>query len=118
VQQLVPEFEKCRNRFKHPAGRSWRADETYVKIRSVCQHLYRAVDREDNTVDFRLSPSRDVNAAKAFFRKALETQGRPPKTITLDGCAASHRAVRELPAENRRWQGTKLRSSKYLNKQC
>jgi len=53
-------------------------------------------------VDFRLSAHRDVKAAKAFFRKALETQGRPPISITLDGYAASHRAVRELPAHSSR----------------
>ena len=115
VQRLVPEFEKRWNRFARPAGRSWRADETYVKIRGVWHYLYRAVDREGNTVDFRLSPNRDVKAAKAFFRKALETQGLPPKSITLDGYAAAHRAMRELPAENRRWRGTKLRSSRYFN---
>ena len=65
-------------------------------------------------MDFRLSPRRDV-AAKLFFRKALKTQGRPPRVITLDGYAASHRAVRELPEENGLWKDTKLRSSKYLN---
>jgi transposase-like protein len=37
-----------------------------------------------------------VAAAKAFFRKALRTQGRAPVSITLDGYAASHRAVREM----------------------
>jgi transposase-like protein len=52
------------------------------------------------TVDFRLSPKRDVAAAKAFFRKAFRTQGRAPISVTLDGYAASHRAVRELPGEN------------------
>ena len=36
-------------------------------------------------------------------------------SITLDGYAASHRAVRELPAQNPRWKDTRLRSSKYLN---
>ena len=55
-------------------------------------YLYRTVDKEGNTVDFRLSPKRDVAAAKAFFRKALRTQGRAPLLITLDGYAASHRA--------------------------
>ena len=78
-------------------------------------YLYRAVDREGKTVDFRLSANRDVKAAKAFFRKALETQGRAPVSITLDGYAASHRAVRELPAQSARWKDTRLRSSKYLN---
>ena len=58
---------------------------------------------------------RDVAAAKAFFRKALRTHGRAPISITLDGYAASNRAVREMPSENGVWKHTKLRSSKYLN---
>jgi transposase-like protein len=115
VQRFVPEFEKRWNRFARTAGRSWRVDETYVKIRGKWTYLYRAVDREGKTVDFRLSANRDVKAAKAFFRKALETQGRAPVCITLDGYAASHRAVRELPAQSARWKDTRLRSSKYLN---
>ncbi|WP_251031808.1 IS6 family transposase [Paraburkholderia strydomiana] len=100
---------------RRKAGRSWRVDETYVKVRGRWVYLYRAVDRDGNTVDFRLSPKRDVSAAKAFLRKALRTQGRAPTSITLDGYAASHRAVRELPGENPAWHNTKRRSSKYLN---
>src|SRR4029077_13864395 len=67
------------------------------------------------TVDFRLSPRRDVAAAKAFFRKAIKCQKRCPQTITLDGYAASHRAMRELKADGWLPANTKLRSSKYLN---
>jgi hypothetical protein len=77
--------------------------------------LYRAVDREGKTVDFRLSSKRDVAAANAFFREAIKGQGSNPRTITLDGYAASHRAVREMKAEGQMPTDTKLRSSKYLN---
>jgi len=111
----VPEFEKRWNRYARKAGQSWRVDETYVKIRGRWVYLYRAVDRDGNTVDFRLSPKRGVAAAKAFLRKAVKTQGRAPTSVTLAGDAASHRAVRDMPAENRVWKNTKLRSSKYLN---
>jgi transposase-like protein len=62
-----------------------------------------------------LSQKRDVAAAKSFLRKALRTQGRAPIRITLDGYAASHRAAREMPNENKAWKRSKLRSSKYLN---
>jgi transposase-like protein len=78
-------------------------------------NLYRAVDRAGRTVDFRLSTRRDVAAAKGFFRKAVKGQRRAPETITLDGYAASHRAVRELRVDGSLPSGTKLRSSKYLN---
>jgi transposase-like protein len=75
----------------------------------------RAVDRVGRTVDLRLSTKRDVAAAKAFFRKAINNHRRPPQTITLDGSAASHRAVRELKADSSLPTDTKLRSSNYLN---
>jgi transposase-like protein len=66
-------------------------------------------------VDFRLSTRRDAGAANAFFRKAIESQGSAPQTITLDGYAASHRAVREMKADGQLLADTKVRSSKYLN---
>ena len=81
VQRYAAEFEKRWRRFARAVGRSWRVDETYVKIRGEWCYLYRAVDRAGRTVDFRLSPRRDVVAAKAFFRKAIKCQQRCPRTI-------------------------------------
>ena len=110
VQRYVPEFEKRWRRFASAVGPSWRVDETYVKIRGKWCYLYRSVDRAGRTVDFRLSTHRDVGAAKT-----IKSQGCAPKTITLDGYAASHRAVRELKADGLLPPETQVRSSKYLN---
>ena len=115
VHHDVPDFERCWNRFARPAGTSWRVDETCVKIRVKWAYLYRTVARAGKTVDFRLSSRRDVTAAKTFFRKAFRSQGSTPRTITLDGYAASHRAVREMKADGQISEDTKVRSSKYLN---
>ncbi len=42
---------------------SWRLDETYVEVRGEWCYLYRAVDRNGQTLDFMLSEHRDEAAA-------------------------------------------------------
>jgi transposase-like protein len=86
-----------------------------VKIRGQWVYLYCAVDPEGKTVDFRLSARRNVAAAKVFLRKARKSQDTAPSSITLDGYAASHRAVRELQDQGDIPKEARLRSSKYLN---
>jgi len=114
VQHYVPEFEKRWNRHARPAGSSWRVDERYIRVKGKWKYLYRAVDKQGNTVDFLLSEHRDIEAAKRFFKKAIESQGTPDK-ITLDGYAATHTAVDELKGSAILPKNVCVRTSKYLN---
>ncbi len=114
VQRYAPEFEKRWSRYVRAVGGSWRCDETYIKVTGRSTYLYRAVDRQGRTVDFRLSERRDVTAAKAFFSKAMKHNGTP-RVITLDAYAASHRAVADMKAEGKMPKRVRVRSNKYLN---
>jgi transposase-like protein len=114
VQHYTPEFEQRWNRYARSVGGSWRCDETYIKVKGEWVYLYRAVDKAGKTVDFYLSRKRDVNAAKAFLRRAMKNTRRPTK-ITLDAYAASHRAVREMKEDGELPQRATVRSSRYLN---
>jgi len=114
VQHYLPEFEKRWSRYARPVGRSWRTDETYIKVGGRWVYLYRAVDKAGRTVDFFLSRNRDVNAAKTFLRSAMKNT-RPPTKITLDAYAPSHRAVREMKETGELSQRVRVRSSQYLN---
>ncbi|MEA2176251.1 MAG: transposase, family [Blastocatellia bacterium] len=53
------------------SGTSYRVDETYIKVGKSCKYLYRAVDKEGQTIEFMLSAKRDVVAAKRFFKKMM-----------------------------------------------
>ena len=80
-------------------GGSWRCDETYIRIKGRWMYLYRAVDERGRTVESHLSRTRDIAAAKAFFRKAFRRHGEP-RTITLDGFEPSHAALRRMGMRN------------------
>ncbi len=116
VSRYVPEYEERWNRFARPVNSSWRMDETAIRVRGKSAYLYRAVDKHGRSVDSLLREDRGIEAAQAFFRKAVATQrSRWPRKITLDGHAASHRAVRLLQDEDSRWKSVLVRSCRYLN---
>ena len=75
VQIYGPELDKrCRRHLK-PANKSWRLDETYIKVKGEGRFRYRAVDSTGQTIDFLLTAKRDAAAAKRFFRRALANPG-------------------------------------------
>jgi IS6 family transposase len=141
VQHYAPELEqRCRPHLKATTD-SWRVDETYIKIKGTWTYLYRAVDSDGNTLEFLLSPTRDAEAAKRFFLKALHssacsasqepstekqlaqptaeavpsTTTLAPRVINVDKNAAYPKAMAELKANGTLPESVELRQVKYLN---
>ncbi len=56
-------------------------DETYIKVKGKWTYLYRAVDRDGNTLDFMLSERRNTAAARRFFKQAIATNGVPDRFV-------------------------------------
>ena|SRR5438552_896707 len=135
VQEYASELEKrCRPHLKACNG-SWKVDETSIKVRNVWIYLYRAVDSRGNTLEFLLSLTRDAEAAKRFFLKALSSSARsishacpvaelvaqptaltdttlvtsPPRVINVDKNAAYPKAITELKAAGALPQHVELR---------
>jgi len=65
ASDLEDEFRK----HKKKTNTSWRADETYIKVKGIWYYLYRAVDKLGATLDFILLKNRDKKAAIKFSRK-------------------------------------------------
>ena len=112
VIKYAPEFEKVFRRRQCPVGRSWRMDETYVKIKGKSAYLYRAVDKDGHTIDFLLTPNRDRDAAETFLHKAIRTQGLPEK-ITIDKSGANTAAITHYNTTQK--ATIIIRHCKYLN---
>ena len=132
VQHSAPELEKrCRPHLKACTD-SWKGDETSIKVKKVWMYLYRAVDSQGNTLEFLLSVTRDAEAAKRFFVKALgawvpqaatvevkatqptvptdlKASRSAPHVINVEKNAAYPKASRILPAS------VELRQVKYVN---
>ena len=110
--RFLPLLEKVFRKHKHPVGGSWRMDETYIKLKGVWKYLYRALDKEGQTVDFLLTAKRDKAAAKRFFDKAMRDHDVPEKA-TMDKSGANKAATDEINAA--REIPVVVRRVKYLN---
>jgi transposase, IS6 family len=85
VQRYGPEWEQRMRHHRKPTNKSWRCDETYIKVKGRWCYLYRAIDSTGTTIDFLLSAQRNAEAAKRLFREALSSASHPqPRVINTD----------------------------------
>jgi transposase-like protein len=103
-------IDSLRRQRRGRIGKSWSVDETYIKVKGRWCYLYRAIDRFGALVDVRLSETRDMEAAKAFFRSAKAVTGVTPARVTTDGHDSYPRAIRTELDES-----VKHRTNQYLN---
>jgi transposase-like protein len=109
--KLAPLLSETLRKRRHRAvGKSWYVDETYAKVQGQWCYLYHAIDSDGNLVDARLSDTRDLAAAEAFFRSAWTVTGVTPDRITTDGHDAYPRAIRNVFGE-----GVMQGTNRYLN---
>src|SRR5215813_4269148 len=112
VIKYSPQLEEAFHRRKRAVWMSWRMDETYIKVKGEWKYLYRAVDKQGQTIDFLLTEHRDKEAALRFLKKEIRRNGLPEK-ITIDGSDANEAAIKSYNEEH----GTNIiiRQVKYLN---
>ena len=119
VVKYAPQLEaNFRRKHKRAVGKSWRMDETYIKVRGKWHYLYRAVDKAGGTIDFMLSETRDKKAAVKFFSRAIGEAGLP-ETVTVDKSGANLAALTAINAllfMAGLWPlSLTIRQNKYLN---
>ena len=109
--------QKLKKRWKPKLNTTWYVDETYIKVKGKWMYLYRAVNKQGDTIDFYLSPSRDTESAEHFLSKSLETlkEFQKPKTINTDKNSAYNGAIKNLKEKGEMPQDLEHRKVKYLN---
>ena len=110
--KMLPVLAAVFRRRKRPVGGSWRMDETYIKVSGKWKYLYRAVDRDGDTVDFLLTAKRDKAAARRFLERTINLHGVPEK-ITIDKSGANTAAIESVKADA--CVDILMRQNKYLN---
>jgi putative transposase len=81
VVKFAPLIASRAQERKRPTATSWRMDETYIKVKGRWTYLYRAVDRDGQTLDFMLSKRRDTAAARRFLKQSIGTNGVPSRVV-------------------------------------
>jgi transposase-like protein len=112
AMKILPVLAAVFRTRKRPVGVSWRMDETYIKVAGQWKYLYRAVDRDGDTIDFLLRAKRDHAAARQFLERAIGLHG-VPKKINIDKSGANTAAIQSVKDDS--GADIELRQRKYLN---
>ncbi len=116
IQRYAPELNRRLRSHLKPTNRSWRVDETYVRVKGRWVYLYRAIDSTGATIDFVLSIYRTADAAKLLFSRALADANHPqPRVINTDKYVAYPAAIYESKDEGILRRRCKHRPIQYLN---
>ena len=67
--------DQLRLKRRGQAGGSCSVNETYIKVHGKWYYVYRAIDHDGNLVDSMVSEKRNMEAAKRFFKQAVEVCG-------------------------------------------
>jgi IS6 family transposase len=87
-----------------------------IRVAGEWTYLCRAVDSTGATIDFMLSPKRDVVAAKHFLQMALWRAGQiQPRVLNVDGHASYPPAIAELNETGELSHRCRCRPCPYLN---
>jgi transposase, IS6 family len=116
VQRYAPEMDKGLRCYLKPTNKSWRIDETYIRVKGRGCYLYRAIDSTGGTIDFLLSALRDADAAKRLFRKALVDRPHPqPRVINTDLAPIYNSAIADIKKDGTLRRRCRHRPVQYLN---
>src|SRR6202167_4538438 len=116
VQYYGPELEQRLRRHLKPTNKSWRVDETYVRVKGRWCYLYRAIDSNGATIDFLLSALRDAAAAERLFSKALSDPAHPqPRIINTDKARLYDSAIAGVKEEGTLRRRCRHQPVQYLN---
>ena len=115
VQAYAPEINQRMRPHLKLAGAFYRIDETYIKVGKQWKYLYRALDKEGNTIEFMLAANRDIAAVKRFFKKMMRADHRRlPFSISVDKHASYPDAFTTSQKEKVLPKDCTLRRTKYL----
>ncbi len=95
----------------------WQLDETYVKVKDKWLYLYRAINKQGQTLDFYFSHKRNRHSAYQFLKRCLRNYPleKQPQILNTDKHSSYGHAIARLKKEGRLRQGVQQRQVKHLN---